>query len=359
MNVRKKFLQLTSYTYPHGTENDLKSYLPQGYKEDGCGNFYIIIGDKPTTMFTCHLDTADRKQMKVKHVISSDIIKTDGSSILGADDKAGMTVILYMIEKNIPGLYYFFIGEERGCIGSQRLSRVWNSFDFSTHITKCVSFDRRGTDSIITEQFYGVCCSDEFATELSNRLNSSEVTFNYRPDPTGIYTDSAQFISLIPECTNISVGYYNEHTTSENQNIKHLEKLCESVCKIDWESLPITRDSELESEYFDDEFSYEFEYSIDEEWCVENYSYFRYEKDSSTKMFISKTQIEKEKDIIKNWLNTQGFCPGYGYINWNGNSLYVEYSGGKNEYLGDRIELCDFIPELMQVPDSHVRLILP
>ena len=39
-------------------------------------------------------------------------------TILGADDKAGMVILLYMIEKKIPGLYYFFIGEEVGCIGS-------------------------------------------------------------------------------------------------------------------------------------------------------------------------------------------------------------------------------------------------
>lgn len=65
--------------------------------------------------------------------------------------------------------------------------------------------------------------------------------FNYRPDPTGIYTDSAQFTQLILECTNISVGYYNEHSVSEKQDIKHLEQLCDVVCKIDWESLPVVR----------------------------------------------------------------------------------------------------------------------
>ena len=239
MNIKEKFLQLTSKTYPHGTEGDLLKYLPENYKEDEFGNYYFEIGNRATTMFTCHLDTADRKQEKVKHIIDGNIIKSDGHTILGADDKAGMTVLLYMIEKKIPGLYYFFVGEERGCVGSSKLSNNWFETEFSNYITKCVSFDRRGTGSIITDQLYGECCSNEFAIELSKRLNSVDVDFSYRPDPTGIYTDSAQFTNLISECTNISVGYYNEHSVSERQDILHLNKLCEAVCKIDWEALPI------------------------------------------------------------------------------------------------------------------------
>ncbi len=29
MKIKKKFLQLTGKTYPHGTENELKSHLPK------------------------------------------------------------------------------------------------------------------------------------------------------------------------------------------------------------------------------------------------------------------------------------------------------------------------------------------
>lgn len=68
MNIKKKFLKLTKKTYPHGTENELKNHLPNGYKEDGLGNFFIQIGNS-TTMFTCHLDTADRSQSQVRHII--------------------------------------------------------------------------------------------------------------------------------------------------------------------------------------------------------------------------------------------------------------------------------------------------
>lgn len=245
MRITKKFLQLTKKTYPYGTESQLEKNLPKDYLIDEWGNYYLQIGDNPTTMFTCHLDTASHKEQVVNHVFEDNFIKTDGSSILGADDKAGMVVLLYMIKNRIPGLYYFFLGEERGCIGSSSLAEGWDKMTFS-NITKCVSFDRRGTHSVITEQIYGECCSNEFAQELSNRLNLTNKSFNFRPDPTGIYTDSAQFVDIIPECTNISVGYYGEHSSSEKQDIEFLKKLCSSVIKIDWESLPIVRNPKVQ-----------------------------------------------------------------------------------------------------------------
>ena len=98
MRVRRKFLQLTNYTYPHGTEGFLKSHLPQGYKTDKWGNFYYLVGETPSTMFTCHLDTACSKQQKVTHVQTHNMIKTDGKTILGADDKAGITEIMSAME---------------------------------------------------------------------------------------------------------------------------------------------------------------------------------------------------------------------------------------------------------------------
>jgi len=355
MNIKKKFLQLTGKTYPHGCEDQLKNHLPKGYKEDGHGNFFIEIGNNPSTMFTCHLDTADRKQTIVRHVMDGNIIKTNGTSILGADDKAGMTVMLYMIEKSVPGLYYFFIGEERGCVGSTRLSRVWNKTEFSNYITKCVSFDRRGTDSVITEQFYGVCCSIEFAKELSARLNSVDSSFKYSPDPTGIYTDSAQFTELIPEGTNISVGYYSEHTTSERQDINHLEKLCEAVCKIDWETLPIVRKYE-ESEYDDyDDYDYD-DYGNDNSEVFQTYNFTFVDWDGKTsKMMISDTHIEIEKQNIITYLKSSGIHNGYFDINWDGQKLYGATSSGKYDLIASRDELMDLIEDLKQIPANHLK----
>lgn len=250
MNIKEKFLNLTLRTYPHGTEYELFDILPQNLDMDQYGNLYTKIGTSDV-MFTSHLDTATSALTNIKHVIDGNIIKTDGKTILGADDKAGVTIMLYMIEKNIPGLYYFFLGEEVGCIGSKKLAEQHKT-EKMPGINKVISFDRRGTNSIITFQASSRCCSDEFGESLSSMLNSVDSTFKYSIDPTGIYTDSAQFVSIYPECTNISVGYYSEHTFSERQDIEHLTKLAEACTKIDWNLLPVKRDpSKHESRSYD------------------------------------------------------------------------------------------------------------
>jgi hypothetical protein len=369
MRIIRKFKQLTSFTYPFGTESELESYLPLGYKKDEWGNYYFEIGD-PTIMFTCHLDTSCIIKEKVNHVFDGHILRTDGTTILGADDKAGMTTLLYMIENNITGLYYFFIGEERGCVGSSKLANNWKSTDFCHRINKIVSFDRRGTDSIITEQLYGVCCSDEFAIELAERLNYADDSFNFRPDPTGIYTDSAQFTNLVSECTNISVGYYNEHSTSEYQNLEFLKKLCNAVCEIDWESLPVVRfsekneyvessiDEDFDKENFDEDSSVDY----DEEWSVNYVSYFNIDG-HVRKMMISKRIIEDELQFIKNWIDFTSESKIIHYferdiksfqIDWNGHELLVK----ENEewvFISNRANLCNLIPDFPKIQKKNLK----
>ena len=389
--IKKKFLKLTSETVPYGTEDKLKKYLPLGTKKDQYGNYYISIGENYSTMFTCHLDTACKEEVKVNHVIDGKYIKTDGTSILGADDKAGMTVMLYMISKNVPGLYYFFIGEEVGCIGSSDLSKTFKM----DNIKKVISFDRRGLNSVITEQLYGVCCSDEFALALANQLNESEPTFNYELDDTGICTDSIQFQSLVPECTNISVGYYNEHKNIESQDIEHLVKLCKACVKVDWESLPIKRepseydmggkwwygntkkkkkkkkkvakydlDLDIDLDNLDlglDELGIDFDIDEDdllslnlddneeeEEWS--NYNYFY---KGNEKQYVSKNWIKVEKEKIMSYLKLVGYSP----INvmWDGHTAYFDTSSTIYNYIGTREQLIHLIHGFGSVPKRHLK----
>ena len=241
-DVRSTFLSLTTKTYPYGHEEEVLQFLPK-LEKDECGNYYKIIGDNPTTMFTSHLDTADREQKPTtlysRQQGEDEIIYTDGSTILGADDKSGVAVMLYMMAHNVKGLYYFFIGEERGGIGSNQLSTIFDRTEHVKNIKKCVSFDRRRTVSVITHQLGRQCCSNEFGTALCKEYNKSGL--NLSLDTTGVYTDSASLMEDIPECTNISVGYENEHTGRELQNMTYLEKLCKASLEVNWEGLPVTR----------------------------------------------------------------------------------------------------------------------
>lgn len=242
--IKSTFLQLTSKTYPYGTEDELveemtKKGIFPNLEKDEWGNYFYTIGDS-RTIFTAHLDTACREQVDVKHFISKQqIVTTDGKSILGADDKAGVTILLWLIKNNIPGLYYFFIGEEVGCVGSSAAS-VRGFANFKGKYDRMISFDRRGTNSVITFQSSYRSCSDEFGKALAGELNKFTNLF-YKTDDTGVYTDSAEFVDVIPECTNISVGYQSEHTHRESQDLYHLNKLALACLDVNWENLPTKR----------------------------------------------------------------------------------------------------------------------
>lgn len=350
MRVRRKFIQLTKHTVPFGTETKMLKYLPKGYKKDKHGNYYVTVGRDFTTMFTCHLDTACSYEKTVNHTFNGKYIKTDGKTILGADDKAGMVVILYMIEKKVPGLYYFFVGEEVGCIGSSKLAQDFDWMD----ISKVVSFDRRGTTSVITEQMCGVCCSDEFAYDLSDKLNATGLGLELIPDDTGILTDSAQFVDFIPECTNISVGYYNEHTRKECQDIDFLSKLCRACTMIDWESLPVVRiPGEDEYDEMEPIMGMEHTGSNGDTYSESIYVNIS-ENNSIRKMYLSERWVEIERRDLKNMLKGIGYSPKE--VIWDGRDCWCDEGNGKGFcYIGSRQHIVHLIDDFHKIPYQYLR----
>jgi hypothetical protein len=374
MNIKDKFLELTSRTYPHGTEELVFPLLDSRLQKDEFGNLFIQIGESDV-MFTSHLDTATSANTKVNHVFDGKYIKTDGTSILGADDKAGVTIMLHMIENDIPGLYYFFLGEEVGCVGSKKVATKQKTEKIEG-INKVISFDRRGTDSVITFQSSQRCCSDVFGEALSKELNLANDTFKYKNDPTGILTDSVQFIKIYSECTNISVGYQSEHTFSETQDIEHLEKLAEACLKVDWNSLPVERDpSKTEyrsygsygrySSYDDwDDYdgygynsygsgftnrSFETKPKTEKVWFYDNKFKFvsSLEVETLTNKVVSvdlcKERISYEAVIIDNLLRTLDLV--YDSCTWDGFKLIVQYPFEHSTEC-NRNDLMEYLPEL-------------
>ena len=242
----KLFDKLTEYTFIYGLEDKLMKIinpiLPKPLTRDQYGNYFITIGESKT-MFCCHLDTVGRQEMKVNKIeyekSGHTFVKTDGETILGADDKTGMVIMINMIDKDVPGTYYFLIGEEKGTVGSGLLySR--QSTGILSKFDRCVAFDRRAYGSIITRQMGKDCCSREFANALASELRYNGM--KYKKDPGGVWTDSALFMGVIPECTNLSVGYFNEHRKTEEQDLDYMVQLAEVATKVNWESLPTVRE---------------------------------------------------------------------------------------------------------------------
>lgn len=247
----KTLTRALSITRPHDTPatmyftNWLSQHVPAKLHEkmwvDVAGNLHV---DARSTglhksLFVAHVDTVHRTVAANKFTKTKDMWFADGAP-LGADDGAGCAMLMHMLCNNVPGYYVFTQGEECGGIGATHLAKQYPQL--LSEFDRAIAFDRRGADSIITDQAYGVCCSDTFAQHLSDQLNAADDTFMYCPDPSGVYTDTAEFVDMIPECTNISVGYMFEHSDREQLDITHFKALAKAVLKVKWDMLPTERE---------------------------------------------------------------------------------------------------------------------
>lgn len=230
---------MLTYCRPHLSKTEqvfINRYLrPIGIKFDKKGNVYKQIGNNPTALWSSHIDTVHAKKgiQKIEYWIdkkSGDtflgIATKETSSCLGADDTAGVWIMLEMIKAKVPGLYIFHRGEEVGGIGSKWIAE--HNKDVVKGIKFAIAFDRKDTGSIITYQRGTRCCSDEFAKSLAEQLG-----LEHKCDETGSFTDTASYVDLIAECTNLSVGYYNAHGSTEKLNLDYLFKLRDAMIKLD------------------------------------------------------------------------------------------------------------------------------
>lgn len=92
--------------------------------------------DIPSVFFTSHMDTV-KPGTKVKPLIRDGYIVSDGTTVLGSDDKAGLAAILEAIrviqeEKIEHGLIQlvFTIGEEVGLVGSKHIEHSLIQADY-------------------------------------------------------------------------------------------------------------------------------------------------------------------------------------------------------------------------------------
>lgn len=240
-----------SYMRPSGSPAEdafvARFLTPLGFKRDRHRNLVLKIGDSPSILWSSHMDT-------VHHASGTQTLHFDGtvlalsrkskngaSNCLGADDTAGIWLMTEMVKAGIEGLYVIHHGEEDGCIGSGNLSRDKKFFD---GIKAAIAFDRNGYEDVITHQVGGRTASNAFARSLANILGGS-----YRPDDGGVYTDTNEYAEIVPECTNVSVGYFDQHRRTESQDVAFLIALRDTLVTADWSTLVIERDPAAHDPY--------------------------------------------------------------------------------------------------------------
>lgn len=270
---------MLSYQRPEGSPAQRRFIrrflLPlPGARQDTAGNVWLQIGSSPSTLFSAHTDTVhaesgrQRVQISASGIISlaPEFARNKFGDCLGADNAAGCYVLMALIRAKVPGLYVFHAAEECGGWGSKYFASTVNKNEFA----RAVAFDRRGTSDVITQMFCGVTASDEFALALADHLPG-----RYAPCPRGSFTDTANYRDVVSECTNVSVGYYNEHGPNEKLDSEHLFALAEAAAHVPWNSLPTVRPCEPDRYEFEPEsFASDVAQDFDRcEICGEFFSY--------------------------------------------------------------------------------------
>lgn len=217
-------------------------------KEDGmlvdkAGNhIYHIPGGSKKILWSCHVDTVHKYYGKWRNGVHKQEIDIDddgwitlsdaerknhdGANCLGADDGAGMWMLLEMMDAKVPGTYIFHRGEEKGCVGSNWATK--NRQDWCKTFDACIAFDRPGMTEVITHQSGAHCASDEAAWSFSKALNLMPTL---RPSAMGGTTDSSRYRDLVRECLNVGIGYDGHHGKEERVNLGYIVMLRNAIVR--------------------------------------------------------------------------------------------------------------------------------
>lgn len=209
--------------------------VPLGATPDAFGNHWRVIGKGSPILWSCHTDTVHKGDGKQSVEYGDGYVTTPVGSCLGADCGAGVWLMSRMIKAGIPGTYVFHREEEIGGFGSAYVAK--ETPERLAGLKYAIAFDRKGTGDIITHQLGGRCASDAFAQSLSRVLN-----MGHTPDDSGTFTDTANYADIIPECSNLAVGYGKAHSPNEYLDCVYLCQLLKAILSADWSQLVCERD---------------------------------------------------------------------------------------------------------------------
>ena len=233
MKFREFFISMLRYTRPHLSEAE-EEYIEKFIRPvcdytDESGNLICATVSNPRIMFSSHTDTVHNKSGKQKLFTNKGKVLTSDSTCLGADDTVGNYLMLSMIDSKVPGLYVFHRGEERGGIGSMFIAE--QTPDLLKGIEIAIALDRKGKDDVVQFQMGSRCCSEKFAKQLASLMGTTGGDMN------GSFTDTANYVDLVTECSNVSVAYWDQHSKQERCDLELIGKIEDRLIHADWNSL--------------------------------------------------------------------------------------------------------------------------
>ncbi len=231
MELLKKLYQISS---PSGQERAMQKFIIDYCKKlqdvvavkDKTGNIYITKGeDKTYPCIVAHIDEVHPKNNNKEIVIHNNVLlgldrKAMKQTGIGADDKNGIWVALNLLTTQKVLKCAFFVGEEVGCIGSEKAN-----MDFFANTRFVLQCDRRNAADFINNASNVELCDKDFY----DRCHASK--FGYKPT-NGLQTDvvTLKKKGLKVCAANLSCGYYNPHQEAEMTRFDELQN-CLALCE--------------------------------------------------------------------------------------------------------------------------------
>lgn len=227
----KEVLSIPSYT---GSEDLVRDFIlswasKKGIKAstDDFGNVYLVKGTASEGEFypclTAHMDTVHASNKPfIEEGKMLEIVEKDGilwcEHGIGGDDKAGISIILTILDEIETAKACFFVQEEPGCVGSEHLNEDW-----FRDVGYTIAYDSPGYNrSAFACSGVMLFDKDFYENHVKPVFSGFGVT-NFYSEPC---TDIENIrIKVGIACVNISAGYYNQHTKSEFCNFEEMKKL--------------------------------------------------------------------------------------------------------------------------------------
>jgi hypothetical protein len=189
--------------------NRIKKYLTElniPFQLDTYGNIYSIT-EHNSPLFVSHLDTVgeDTMREKLSYTRDTHTLSRPGY-ILGADDRAGVALIMVTLLRGNPLNFLFTLDEEVGGLGASSISKdtIFQAHLLDYGVPCIIEYDRKHTEDLIG--YSNDLCGKDLEDEIIALTGASPAT--------GIFTDIDYLCKLLPG-VNLSAGYYNAHTTNE------------------------------------------------------------------------------------------------------------------------------------------------
>ena len=221
---------MTGYEWPMiaFVREYVEKHIPEAeVRMDRLGNLYITKGEsgKGYPTLACHMDqvqTIHSDDFKVHQ--EDDMLygwseKNQQREGLGADDKNGIYVCLHCLEE-CPRLKVFMaVGEEKGCIGSNRADMSF--FEDSLYVLEP---DCKGGKEIHTVLRGIPCASKDFEEALRPEANGFEITDGKANIPAGYYQPHKDDeYTLLSELEH-TLAYIQQTVTRLQERFSHIYK---------------------------------------------------------------------------------------------------------------------------------------